>query len=277
MPAPPCGTLVHHAGRTHGRSGRQAERAVIDEAPSDRKHPRADRQRPRADGRGPMDPAVGAGASVDPERTVEAEVRRTVAKHLGGPRGAVETVLPFAVFTLAVVVREDVRSPAVAGVGVAVLMLVARLLQGSSTQFVRNGLVGIVVGAVFATVSGRAETAFLPGIIQSAVWSVGLAVSILVRWPAAGFLVGSVLGDPTSWRDDPAIVKLSNRLTLVMLLPMVVRVAVQYPLYLAGEVGWLGFSRIVLGWPLSAIAFAVAAAILARGRTPMQREPQPEG
>lgn len=214
---------------------------------------------------------------MDPERTVEAEVRRTVAEQLGGPRGAVETVLPFAVFSLVFVVREDVRSSVIAGVGAAVAMMAVRLLQGSSTRFVRNGLVGIVLGALFATMSGRAETAFLPGIIQSAVWAVGLGVSILVRWPAVGFLVGSVLGDPTSWRDDPAIVKLSNRLTVVMLLPMVVRVAVQYPLYLAGEVGWLGVTRIVLGWPLSAVAFAVAAAILARGRTPLQHQPRPEG
>jgi hypothetical protein len=246
------------------------KRAVIDDAADDRRPP-------RPDGRQTTHPETGRQAAVDPENTVEAEVRRTVAKQLGGPRGAVETVLPFAVFSLVFVVREDVRSSVIAGVGAAVAMMTVRLVQGSSTQFVRNGLFGIALGAVFATMSGRAETAFLPGIIQSAVWAAGLTVSIIVRWPAVGFLVGSVLGDPTSWRDDPAIVKLSNRLTLIMLLPMVLRVSVQYPLYLAGEVGWLGVSRVALGWPLSAVAFAVAAAILARGRTPLHRQPQPEG
>jgi hypothetical protein len=254
--------MRHHVGRGphHVAPAPTARRAVIQGVPNEREHP-----------------AAGRRAPADPEHTVEAEVRARVAEQLGGPRGAVETVLPFAIFTLAFVVADDVRSSVALGVGAAVVMLVVRLLQGSSTQFVRNGLFGIVIGAAFALISGRAETAFLPGIIQSAVWAAGLAVSILVGWPAVGFLVGSVLGDPTSWRDDPAIVRLSSRLTLVMLVPMVVRVAVQYPLYLAGEVGWLGVSRIALGWPLSLVAFAVAAAILARGRTPLRAQPQPEG
>jgi hypothetical protein len=204
--------------------------------------------------------------------TVEAEVRARVAEQLGGARGSVETVLPFALFTLVFVLSEDVGLSVGVGIGVALAMYALRLVQRASTQFVRNGLVGIGIGAVFALASGRAETAFLPGIIQSAAWALGLGVSILVRWPAAGFLVGAVLGDTTAWRDDPAIVRLSNRLTLCLLVPMVVRVAVQYPLYAAGEVGWLGVSRIALGWPLSAVAFAVAAGILARGRTPIQRD-----
>jgi hypothetical protein len=50
---------------------------------------------------------------------------------------------------------------------------------------------------------------------------------------------------------------------------MVIRLAVQVPLYLAGEVGWLGVSRVVLGWPLYAAALAVAGVILLRGETPL--------
>ncbi len=202
-------------------------------------------------------------------------MRARVAQQLGGLRGAVEAVLPFAVFTLIFVISEELRLSVIVSVAAAVVMFVTRLAQGSTTQFVRNGLIGIGLGALFATLSGRAESAFLPGIIQSAAWAVGLTVSILVRWPAVGFLIGSILGDPTSWRDNPAIVRLSNRLTFVMLVPMVIRVAVQYPLYAAGEVGWLGVSRIVLGWPLSLVAFIIAAGILARGETPLRRLPEP--
>lgn len=211
--------------------------------------------------------------SARPEATVEGEVRARIAEQLGGPRGAVEAVAPFAVFTLLYVLTGDVRSAVGVGFGAAVALLVVRRVQGTSTQFVRHGLFGIAMGALFAAISGRAETAFLPGIISNAAWIAVLGLSIVVRRPVVGFVVGTVLGDPTGWRGDRAIVRLSNRLTLVLLVPMVVRVAVQYPLYVAGEVGWLGVARIVLGWPLSAVAFAVGAAILARGRTPLQRPP----
>lgn len=218
----------------------------------------------------PQPSRAGAGAPADHGGpTVESAVRAHLAVLLGGPRGGVEAALPIALFALAYVVMDGLRPAVVLGVGSALLLLAVRLVQRSSTQFVRNGLLGIALAAGVALATGRAENAFLPGIIQSAAWAVGLGVSVLLRWPAAGFLIGGVIGDATGWRDDPAIVRLSDRLTLVLMIPMVVRVAVQYPLYLAGEVGWLGVTRVALGWPLSLAAFAVIAAILARGRTPL--------
>lgn len=77
-------------------------------------------------------------------------------------------------------------------------------------------------------------------------WAVVLGGSLALRAPVAGFVIGEVLGDRTGWRDEPAIVRLSDRLTLVMLAPMLIRLAVQVPLYLAGAVGWLGLSRVVV-------------------------------
>lgn len=216
------------------------------------------------------DPCAATGAAP----TVEAEVRAKVVEALGGPRGSLEAALPFIVFTLAYVVTDEIRPAVLLGVASALVGLLARVVQRSSTRFVRNGLFAIAFAAVIATYTGRAETAFLPSIIQNAVWALGMGVSIAVRWPVAGFLVGSVIGDPTGWRQDPALVRLSDRLTLVLLAPMVLRVAVQLPLYLAGEVGWLGVTRVALGWPPYVAALAAAGAILARGQTPMHH---PEG
>ena len=100
-----------------------------------------------------------------------------------------------------------------------------------------------------------------------------LTLSILVRWPLVGVMIGSVTGDLTAWRADPAVVRLCSRLTWMLVLPCAVRVAVQYPLYLAGEVGWLGATKIALGWPLQVAALAAMVYLLARGRTPLEPEP----
>lgn len=218
-------------------------------------------------------PAREAGPVADGETTVEAEVRAQIVESLGGRRGALETALPIVAFTVAYVLTDEVRPAVAVGVGSAVVLLLARLAQRSPTRFVRNGLLGIAVAAVFAMATGRAETAFLPGIIQNAAWAVVMAGSILVRRPLVGYVIGGVLGDPTGWRDDHALVRLGNRLTLVLLIPMVIRVAVQYPLYLAEAVGWLGVSRLALGWPVTVVALAAAGAILARGNTPMPERP----
>lgn len=210
--------------------------------------------------------AAPAGRS---HHTVETLVRARLAAMIGGPRGAVEVALPIALFTLVYVVVDELRPAVVVGVVAALLLFAVRLAQRSSTYFVRNGLVAIGFAALLATLTGRAEDAFLPGILQSAAIAVALGASIVVRRPALGYVIGAVLGDPEGWRANPAIVRLASRLTMVALVPMVVRVAVQLPLYLAGEVGWLGVSRIALGWPLSLVAFAVGAGILARGQTPL--------
>jgi hypothetical protein len=137
-------------------------------------------------------------------------------------------------------------------------------------QFVVNSLVGIGIAALFASRSGRAEDVFLPGIIYNAVYTVVLTLSILVRWPVVGLMIGSVTGDVTAWRNDPAIVRLCSKLTWVLVAPCAIRVAVQFPLYLGHQVGWLGVSKIALGWPLQVASLSLMAYLLARGRTPMR-------
>ena len=71
--------------------------------------------------------------------------------------------------------------------------------------------------------------------------------------------------------------RLADRLTLVLLAPLLIRIAVQVPLYLAEEVGWLGLTRLALGWPLHAATLAVALLILLRGNTPMPGPEQDHG
>ena len=246
----------------------------------DAEHQDADGPTPTGPGSAVPGDAGAPGASDAPDAatptrsgrshdTVETLVRARLAAMLGGPRGAIELALPIALFTTVYVVGDELRSALIAAAAAAVVLFGVRLLQRSSTYFVRNGLGGIAVAALFATITGRAEDAFLPGILQTGAIALALGVSILVRRPALGYVIGAVLGDLETWRTNPAVVRLASRLTVVALAPLVVRVAVQLPLYLAGEVGWLGVSRIVLGWPLSLVAFAAGAAILARGSTPL--------
>jgi hypothetical protein len=214
----------------------------------------------------PADPAI---PGIDAE-TVEEVVRAKLSQALGGRRGMVEGAVPTIGFTSTYLLSHELRLSLGVGVGLAVVLLVVRLVQRSSVQFVVNSLVGIGIAAVFASRSGKAEDVFLPGILYNAGYAVVLTLSILVRWPLVGFMIGSVTGDVTEWRRDPGIVKLCSRLTWVLVAPCAVRVAVQLPLYWAGQVGWLGVSKIALGWPLQVAALAGMVYLLARGRTPLR-------
>ncbi|MDL4774965.1 MULTISPECIES: DUF3159 domain-containing protein [Thermomonosporaceae] len=206
--------------------------------------------------------------------TVEAAVRAQLSKALGGVRGMIEAAVPTIGFTATYVAAKDVKLAVGIGVGAAVVLLVVRLVQRSSPQFVLNSLVGIAIAAFFALRSGKAEDAFVPGILLNAAYGAGMLLSIVVRWPVVGFIIGSVTGDPTAWRSDPGIVRLCSRLTWLLLVPCALRVLVQYPIYLADgdQSGLLGAAKIVMGWPLQVAALATMAWILARGRTPLQQE-----
>jgi hypothetical protein len=51
-----------------------------------------------------------------------------------------------------------------------------------------------------------------------------------------------------------------------------VRIAIMLPLYLSDQVAGLSVAKIVLSWPLYAVAIAVMGLILVRGRTPLDRQ-----
>jgi energy-converting hydrogenase Eha subunit E len=203
--------------------------------------------------------------------TVESVVRTQLSKALGGRRGMLESAVPTIGFTLTFVTTDNLRLALTIGIGAAVVLLLLRLAQRQPVQFVVNSLFGIGIAAVFAMRSGKAEDVFLPGILYNGAYATAMVLSIVTRWPLVGFMIGSVTGDPTGWRKDPAIVRLCSKLTWLLALPCVVRVVVQWPLYLAGQVGWLGVTKIALGWPLQVAALAGMAWVLGRGHTPFER------
>ncbi|MCK5891173.1 MAG: DUF3159 domain-containing protein [Aeromicrobium sp.] len=200
--------------------------------------------------------------------TVEELVRRQLAAAFGGLRGVVESAVPSLAFLVAYLVTDELRRSIVIAVAVALVLLVIRLVQRSTPQFVINALIVIGIGALFASRSGEARDVFLPGILYNGAYAVVLIGTILVGWPVVGFLVGSLSGDVTSWHRDSALVALCSRLTWLLAAPCVLRVLVQYPLYAADEVGLLGTAKIVMGWPLQVAALLAMAALLSRNSTP---------
>lgn len=205
--------------------------------------------------------------------TVEQLVRAQLAKALGGVRGMIEGAVPTIAFTILWLTTRELQLSLAISVGLAALLVVVRIAQRQTVQFVFNGLVGIGIGALFAMRSGNAKDVFLPGILYNSGYAIVLVVSIVIGWPILGFLLGAVTGDPTAWHADKPIVRLCTQLTWVLAVPCILRVLVQYPLYAADQLGWLATAKIVMGWPLQVAALGVMALLLSRNHTPLpQRE-----
>ena len=149
----------------------------------------------------------------------------------------------------------------------------SRIVQRQPVQFVVNSLVGIGIAAVFARAQRQGRGRLPAGHhLQRG----------LRRRPDAvgpGALAGGRADDRLGHRrphrvaQGPGGRQAVQPADLVLAVPCIVRVVVQWPLYLAGEVGWLGVAKIALGWPLQVAALAAMVWLLARGRTPITRRP----
>ena len=203
--------------------------------------------------------------------TVEALVRQRLAEAFGGFRGVVETAVPTLVFTIWYLSAKELKQALVLAIGVTLVMLVVRLAQRSELQFVLNALFGIGLAAFFASRTGEARDVFLPGILYNGAYAIVLTFTILIGWPLIGFLVGGMVGDLTEWRKDRGMRTLCTRLTWLLILPCVLRVVVQYPLWAADQVGWLATSKIALGWPLQIASLLAMGWLLSRNATPLEK------
>jgi len=224
--------------------------------------------------------------------TVESVVRAQLSRALGGKRGMLEAAVPTIAFTVTFLTLKDLRTALVVSVSAAMVLLVVRIVQRSTPQFVLNSLVGIGIGALFAwrsaqgggDASDNALAYFLPGLIYNAGYAAVMTFTIVIGWPIVGFMVGSVAGDPTAWHREPQVVRLCRNLTWMLILPCVIRVAVQLPIYLGGRaaedadpyIAALGVSKLLMGWPLQIAALGGMVWLLARNHTPVRPEHEPE-
>lgn len=176
---------------------------------------------------------------------------------VGGWRGMLDSGIPGVLFVAVFGVVRDLSTAVWVAVGAAALLTVLRLLARETVQHALSGLVGIAICAFVATRTGRAQDFYLPGLLINVGYALGYVASILVRWPLLGFVVGPLGGwGLTGWRSEPALVRAFARASWVWVAMFLLRVAVQLPLYLAGEsaVGALGIARVAMGLPLFAVS-----------------------
>jgi hypothetical protein len=183
---------------------------------------------------------------------------------LGGRSAGVDATVPVIAFVAGLTIAQAAGSAspvgwASGGALVAALVLAGlRTAQGRAPRAVAVGLLGVAVAAVIALYTGRAVDFFLVQIVANAASAMAWAVSIVVRWPLLGIMVGAALGQRTRWRRDPDLVRGYQRASWVWVAQYVVRLAVFLPLYLADAAVALGVARLLLTWPLVAVCVALS-------------------
>jgi len=200
----------------------------------------------------------GLGALARDERLTGRDLLGAV----GGVRGILEALLPGLVFLVVYTVLTSFSGwnpqaalvPSLAAsVGLAVVFTVVRIAtKGQPTQAIA-GLVGVLASAALALWTGNARDNYVLGFFTNAAYALALFISLLVRWPAIGLIVGFLMGDGLAWREDKRKYRAAQFLTLVWIGLFVARLVVQVPLYLVDNVEALGATRLLMGVPLYAL------------------------
>jgi hypothetical protein len=184
---------------------------------------------------------------------------------LGGRSSAVDATLPPVAFVVAwQVAGHSVLVGVAAALLVAAVVSVVRLRRGMRPRAVLVALLMVAVAALVALRTGRAEDFFLVQIASNLASGLAWAVSIVLRWPLLGVVLGSVLGQRGRWRRDRALLRAYQQASWVWVAQYTVRVALLVPLWWSGHVVALGVARVALSWPLVAACLALSWWVLRR-------------
>lgn len=187
-------------------------------------------------------------------------------EEIGGPQGIADSSIPAIVFVAVYTLagnRISLAGACAVGSGLAIAVL--RLIKGESLRFALAGFVGVAIAAFIADRTGRAEDFFLPGLLLNVLYATAYLISILVRWPLIGVIVGPTLGgEGTAWRRDPRTMRAYTRASWVWVGVFSSRLAVQLPFYLAGSVVALGIARTAMGLPVFGLGLWLSYLILKR-------------
>jgi len=188
---------------------------------------------------------------------------------VGGPLGMAETSLPAAAFVIAYTASgSDTNTAAIVAVSLALVLSLARIIKRESPMYAISGLIGVGFAAFVATRSGRAEDFFLPGLLANAVYAAAFLISLAVRRPLVGIIVTKLDGEDDAWRRDPLRVRAFVRATWVWAGLFLMRLIVQLPLYLAGNVVALGVAKTAMALPLFGVGLWLTWLLVRRHRIP---------
>ena len=175
---------------------------------------------------------------------------KSLLASVGGVQGIVETSLPGFIYVLTYAITRNLVY-AITGASLAVAVLTIRhLVKKRPIVQLLGSFVGIGL-AIYLTLreGGKAEDYYLPGFLTNASYGGVLLLSVIVRWPLIGLLIGFLTGQGTSWRKDRRKVRFFDLVTLLWVGLFATRLAIEVPLYLVGDVVTLGFVKLVLGLP----------------------------
>lgn len=194
---------------------------------------------------------------------------------VGGLRGVIEAIVPGLGFLVTYMFTGELFLSVAAPVVLCLVFVGIRMATKSPVTQALAGVFGVALSAGLALFTGRAEDNFAIGLIINGVSIVVLLVSLALRWPLVGIIVGILANEGASWRDNPAKRRILTLATWLWVGLFAFRLAVQAPMYFSGQTEWLAATKLLMGVPLYAamlwITWLLVRSVYARESSPAER------
>jgi hypothetical protein len=180
--------------------------------------------------------------------------RESLMNSVGGWLGIIQSSVPAALFVLVFALTKNTVAAVVISLVVSASFVVLQLVTRKPVTQAIAGALGIALSAYLTLRDGgHPADYFIQGFFTNIAYGLVLAISIVVRWPVIGFLVGLFRSEPLAWRSDKKLLRRADLATALFVALFSLRLAVQLPLYFANQIEALGIARVAMGVPLYAL------------------------
>ncbi len=176
--------------------------------------------------------------------------RDKVINALGGKKGLIDSGLPAVVFLIVFNFGQDLQRAIWAALSLSIILAIWRLFRKDTIQHSVSGVIGVLICAYFANRSGNATDFYIPKLLTNLAYGTVYLIANLVGWPILGLVLGPLLGENFTWRNNPRRKKMYIKASWLWVALFFSRIAVQYPIYESGNVNLLGTVNLAMGYPL---------------------------
>lgn len=192
------------------------------------------------------------GIRVEGERAVfDAQ---SLLTSLGGWTGIIESAVPPTAFLVIYSVWQNTVWAVSVSAALAVISIVKQLVQRKP---ISQAIAGAALTALSAWLAlkapGGAKDYYIPGFITNIAYGSVLLLSIVLRWPIIGLIIGFFKGWGVSWRKNRALLTRFDLITGMWVGLFGLRLAIELPLFFANNVAALGLAKLILGTPTYAL------------------------
>lgn len=177
---------------------------------------------------------------------------KSLLNSLGGWWGIVESTIPPTAFLVVYSITLNVIWAVTIAGSLSVISVVKQLVTRRAVTQAIAGAALIAISAWLA-LRGQPKDYYITGFYTNAIYGSVMLMSVLVRWPIIGLLVGFFKGWGVGWRKNRALLTRFDLVTALWVGLFATRLVVELPMYFANNLQLLGITKLILSEPAYAI------------------------